>query len=198
MSVGFAGFVSQIPKFLWNLFVFQLIKDTVWAHHNEIMFIRINCKIGNFGFSYKNTWISSILRLFGLDISKRPWYWQFSRFDSEGAKNCIAVFLDTALVNVAASLKNSVFFSWWFWLMIARDLENLFTRFCAQNGSTISDISDITDLVNNQENQGATATFLNRVSALSKFQKLSFGVLKPFFKGLNWLMGKILIFSDLG
>jgi hypothetical protein len=82
--------------------------------------------------------------------------------------------------------------------MIARDLENLFTRFCAQNGSTISDISDITDLVNNQENQGATATFLNRVSALSKFQKFCFGVLKTFFKCLDWLMGEILIFSDLG
>jgi hypothetical protein len=53
-------------------------------------------------------------------------------------------------------------------------------------------------LVNNQENQGATATFLNRVSALSKFQKFCFGVLKPFFKCLNWLMGKILIFGDLG
>ena len=82
--------------------------------------------------------------------------------------------------------------------MITRDLENLFTRFCAQNGSTISDISNITDLINNQKDQGATATFFNRVSALGQFQKFCLGILKPFFKGLNRFMGKILIFSDLG
>jgi hypothetical protein len=102
------------------------------------------------------------------------------------------------LVNVPASLKDSAFFSERIGFVIPGYLEDIFARFCAQDCPTVPHITDVTDLVNNEKNQGATSTFLNRISALSQSQKFSFGILKPFLKSLNGLVGKILIFGDLG
>ncbi len=61
-----------IPKQRRYFLITQLVINPIWAHHNEIMLLTIDLKIGNLRFGNEHLIIASEHGQFGLDIPEGP------------------------------------------------------------------------------------------------------------------------------
>ena len=199
----------SIPSCIYNLFVIKLFKNSITAKKNEIVvffyFEAFDIRCAN-----DTSWIASVSRILGFNVTKSSWDGKSSRKDSVRANNHLNSWgivrwwirhITLILINLTSILFDSFLFSLIFWLMILRKQKNFLSAVNWHNGSAISNISNIAYIRDYKNNNGTSSTSFNKVFLrttllMSPFKKYSLCFHYPVLNGLFWIFWEIFISNN--
>ena len=153
-----------------------------------------------------NSWLSSKLLKFGLDISESSRNTESARKNSVGSIKhlslssgylseliCYRDILESlGLINLSSIVLDSVELGFFVWTVILRQIIDSHATFRRHNRSTVTNIGDIAFSFNCENNNGARPWLIKSGALISNFQKPFFRYPAPIFKcfyGISWKTG---------